>query len=149
MIKRGFAKYFASIAMVLAFTTFPACDKEKDYDEIPFAYINIFINPNSTFYWELNSPGGWIYLVGNSPSRGILVRRGMQDDFVAYERTCPYDPLEPCARIWVEPSNLTVIDSCCGSRFIITDGWPIEGPARRPLKQYRTSYNGTTLHIFN
>lgn len=134
--------------MLTGLIFFPSCDKSDD-DEIPFAYVNFYINPNTTLYYRLNSPGGWEYLVADKPSRGIIIYRGMQDDFKAYERTCPHDPFEACARVEVDPSGLTITDPCCGSRFIILDGSVIQGPSRRPLKQYRTSYNGNLLHVFN
>lgn len=141
-------RYFIISTLLVGLVLATSCDKYDD-DEIPFAYVNFYINPNSSFYWQINSPGGWIYLVADTPSRGIIIYRGLQDDFKAYERTCPYDPYEACARVEVEPSGLTIADSCCGSRFIILDGSVIQGPSKRPLKQYRTSYDGNLLHVFN
>ncbi|MDP2422752.1 MAG: Rieske 2Fe-2S domain-containing protein [Bacteroidales bacterium] len=131
--------------MVLAL---PSCDKD-DENEIPFTPTNIYIDPNSTINWELNSPGGWIYLSNTAPSKGIIVYRSSMDDFMAFERTCSHDPREPAARVVVESSSITAACPVCSSKFILLDGSPFSGPARRPLKQYRTSYNGATLHIFN
>lgn len=141
--------YCLPFSLWLILILVPSCAKDKDYDEIPFAHVNIYINPNSTFYFELNNQGGWIYLVAEQPSRGILVYRVSQNEFMAYERTCPYDPFEPDARIEVEASNITCACPVCESKFILLDGTPFDGPARRPLKQYRTSYNGNILHIYN
>lgn len=140
---------YIPFGFLLSLMLVPSCGKDKDYDEIPFAHVNIYINPNSTFYYELNNQGGWIYLVAEKPSRGILVYRVSQNEFMAYERTCPYDPLEPDARIEVEASHITTACPVCESKFILLDGTPFDGPARRPLKQYRTSYNGNMLHIYN
>ncbi len=126
-----------------------ACDKDKDHPQIPYAYVDIYIKPNSTEYLELNPVGGWVYLTAQYPSRGILVYRVSMDEFMAYERTCPHDPDKDCARIQVESSGTTAVDSCCMSRYIMHDGSPFQGPSRRPLKQYRTNYDGITLHIFN
>lgn len=125
-----------------------SCEPENN-GEFPLAYVNIFINPNSTLYHELNTPGGWLYLTAAQPSRGILVYRMNMDEFRAYERTCPYDFHDPGARISVEASGITAACPVCGSKFILLDGTPFEGPATRSLRQYRTSYDGNTLHIFN
>jgi nitrite reductase/ring-hydroxylating ferredoxin subunit len=111
--------------------------------------VDIYIKPNSTEYLELNPVGGWVYLTAQYPSRGILVYRISMDEFMAYERTCPHDPDKDCARIQVESSGTTAVDSCCMSRYIMHDGSPFQGPSKRPLKQYRTNYDGITLHIFN
>jgi hypothetical protein len=44
--------------------------------------------------------------------------------------------------------GLTVIDSTCGSRFILIDGSVYSGPATKSLKSYRTTcFNGEVLHI--
>ncbi len=137
------------LILLLGMTIFQSCDKERDYDEIPYAVVNFRISPNSTIYWELNSPGGWVYLIANYPSRGVLVYRINLEEFMAYERTCPYDPYEPDAKIEVEPSGITAACPSCGTKYIMLDGTPFEGPGQRRLKQYRTTYNGNTLHIFN
>ncbi len=142
----GLWPWAALLAIMLA--AFVACNGD-DEDEIPYAIVNFNINPNSTQYWELNTPGGWIYLIGNAPSRGIIVYRANANDFMAFERTCPYDPGVPNARVAVESSSITARCPECSSKFILLDGSPFAGPARRPLRQYRTSYNGATLHIYN
>lgn len=148
MSSLNFKYTFIILLSIIAFL-FSGCDKENNENEIPLAYVNFFINPNSTFYWRLNSPGGWEYVVADEPSRGIIIYRGLQDEFKAYERTCPYDPHEPCARVEVEPGDITLIDKCCNSRFLILDGSPVDGPSKRPLRQYRTTYDGNVLHVFN
>lgn len=146
---KTYLRHIITTMALLGIVISPGCDKDKDYDEIPFAIVNFTIDPNSTFYWEINSPGGWIYLVADTPSRGIIVYRVSLDEFKAYERTCSHDPYEPDARIEVEPSSITAACPSCESKFILLDGTPFEGPAKRPLKQYRTSYNGYLLQIYN
>lgn len=126
-----------------------ACHKDSSQDDIPYAYINLVIKPNSTAYLELNVVGGYMYLDAPAPSRGLLVYRKSLDEFMAYERTCPYDPSKPCARIQTENTFTTAIDSCCGSRYLIQDGSPFSGPTREALRQYRTSYDGVNLYIYN
>ncbi len=137
---------FMSLTTILFFIS--SCRPENN-GEFPLAYVNIFIHPNSTLYHELNIPGGWLYLTAQEPSRGILVYRLNMDEFKAYERTCPYDFHDPDARISVEASGITCACPVCGSKFILLDGTPFEGPATRSLRQYRTIYDGNSLHIFN
>ncbi len=135
--------------MVMCIFSLWSCKKDKQVDPIPYSYINIVINPNSTQYINLNVVGGWEYLTAPSPSRGIIVYRLSQDEFKAYERTCPYDPLADGAQIEVELSGTTAVDSCCMSRFILMDGSPFSGPSTLSMKQYQTTYDGNNLHIFN
>lgn len=127
------------------------CGKEKNiYDQIPYAPINVYIEPNSTKYQRLNTVGGWEYITAQEPSRGLIVYRYSLNEFRVYERTCPHDPEKPTARVEVTEENyLIAVDSTCMSRFIITDGTAFDGPSQLPLMQYRTSFDGNTLHIYN
>ena len=49
----------------------------------------------------------------------------------------------------MDTDNITLVDTCCGSKFIVVDGSVINGPAGLPLQRYQTYYDGTTLHITN
>ncbi len=131
-----------------------SCNKDKPCQDFPDTYINITLQPNTLD----NIPiGGYVYVSANQPSRGLIVYRPFTDQFVAFERTCPYDPYEcclngditQCAALVVEGTGITIIDSCCMSRYLMVDGSPFEGPSPCPLYQYLTYYDGTYLRIFN
>lgn len=127
---------------------------QKEDEPLPYAYVNFRIEPNSTLYINLNSPGGYEYITAERPSRGIIVYRVTDMDFVAYERTCPHDPdacctEESCSRLYVEEGSVFIKDDCCESRYLILDGTNFDGPSNKPLKQYNTTFDGKTLHIFN
>lgn len=124
----------------------PQCKKDKT-DEIPYVYVNFYINPSSTLYLNLNNIGGYVYVTGGV--RGIIIYHRSVDEFMAYERDCPYQPSNSCALVEVDNSGIITVDSCCGSKFLLTDGSVLNGPATRSLKTYQTSYDGTTLHVFN
>jgi hypothetical protein len=47
----------------------------------------------------------------------------------------------------IDPSSLYMIDPCCNSTFDFNTGMPSGGVAWRPLRQYRTRFNGTDLTI--
>lgn len=119
--------------------------REKEGDYIPNVYVNFEINVESTQYIELNPIGGWVYL--NGGYKGILIYRRAMDEFLAFERACPFDPFNDC-RIQVEASPIA-IDSCCMTRYLMFDGSAIEGPGKMPLKQYRTSFSPPYLYVYN
>jgi len=129
-----------------------SCEDENKYEDLPDAYINIYLQPNSIDYVP---PGGWVYVSAQKPSRGIILYRTFNETFRAYERTCTYDPYGccdnngNCSVLTVEESGLTIIDTCCNSRFLLTDGTPFDGPASLPLREYQTTFDGINLHIFN
>jgi nitrite reductase/ring-hydroxylating ferredoxin subunit len=121
-----------------------SCKKDKEKPVIPYVYVNIQLYPNTLDYIPIS---GWVYVTGGY--RGLIVYRMTEGEFLAFERTCPYDPDRACARVQVETSGITAVDSCCGSQYILTDGSPIKGPSVYSLQQYQTSYNGDQLRIYN
>lgn len=125
----------------------PQCKKEKQQNEIPVIAVSIAIEPNSTEYIHLNAVNGWEYITGGY--RGIIVFRASTNGFMAFERACPYDWDQTSSRISVDSSGTTTVCPSCNSKFILTDGSPYSGPSPYPMKQYQTSYNGTTLFIYN
>lgn len=144
--------YLILLGVILFGLVFSQCKKEDD--PLPLAVVNIYIEPNSTLYINLNTVGGSEYITANYPSRGLIVYRISVNDFVAFERTCPHDPdaccdEDGCSRLNVEPDGIIIKDSCCESQYLILDGSNVSGPSVKPLKQYRTSYDGKTLHIYN
>ncbi len=124
-----------------------SCKDKIPHDSIPEIAVNLYIDVNSTMYIELNTIGGWVYLTGGY--RGILIYRISVDEFVAYDRGCPYDPFEAASRITMDPSGITCTDSLCGSQFGILDGSVIQGPSTIPLKRYYTYFDGSILTVNN
>jgi hypothetical protein len=132
--------------LALLLVSFPACKKDNS-PQIPNVYVNLSLDISSTFYIELNSVGGWVNITGGY--KGITIYRVSTDEFVAFERCCPYDPDVDAARVAVDTSGLTLSDAVCGSRFLILDGSVVNGPATAPLKQFRTVFDGDILKIYN
>lgn len=123
-----------------------ACKKENQ-GGVPYTTVDIQINVNNPAYADIQVPGGWLYLTGGS--LGIIVYRKTPDDFVAFDRHCPYQPSDLC-KVYVDESEVTARDTaCCHSAFLIVDGSVTEGPAAIGLQQYNTLFNGTTLRIYN
>lgn len=147
MIAERYKHFLISLGIIIMLVLFPHCDKEKNNNPIPNVHVNINLDINSTLYSDLNIVGGYVYITGGY--RGIVVYRMSYDEFVAYDRACPYDHEDPEARVDVEDNGLTVIDSTCMSRFLLLDGSVVEGPATRPLKRYRTQLSGDNLLIYN
>ena len=133
------------LAILLLFIC--SCKKEKNLSGIPLVTVDIYIYSNDPAFVDVSIPGGWEYI--NGGSRGILLYRLTTDEFMAFDRHCTYEPSNTCARVFVDATNIMAVDTCCGSEFLITDGSVIKNPASFPLKQYRTDFDGSVLHIFN
>jgi nitrite reductase/ring-hydroxylating ferredoxin subunit len=136
-----------SLVMGLLLLLSSSCKKEEQPTEIPYVLVNFSLNPNSTEYYNLNSVNGWETVTGGY--NGILIFRKTIEEFAAYERACPYDPLKPGAQVKVDASGITCYCPVCGSKYILVDGTPYEGPSRYTLKPYSAVYDGTMLYISN
>jgi nitrite reductase/ring-hydroxylating ferredoxin subunit len=142
------SSYNVFLTVGLFFFLLPGCSKtSENANDIPYVAVNFSINPNSTEYIRLNTVDGWEYLTGGY--RGILVFRKSVNEFVSFERACPYDWQNTNARIVVDTSGITAYCPVCKSKYILLDGTPYSGPSRYPLKQYQTSYDGNLLYISN
>jgi len=121
--------------------------KKKDYTEIPNVTVDLNIDVTSTIYMELNHVGGWKCFAAGY--KGVLVYRSSLDEFMSFEMSCTFDPLEPNAVIEVDTSELFATDPVCGSKYLLLDGSVFNGPATIPLKRYNNNFDGTYLHIYN
>ncbi|MCD4697119.1 MAG: hypothetical protein K8S16_12855 [Bacteroidales bacterium] len=137
----------AALAMLTFLSSCGNKEKEESTNQglIPNVAVDLWLQPNTIDHL----PAGSWRMEDNYGYRGIIIYRLDQATFMAYERTCPYDPTADNARVEVDPSTFTLIDSCCMSRYNIIDGMPIEGPSTSPLKQYFYEYDGNWLHVFN
>lgn len=138
-------KNFLLLSVTLILLT--SCSKSNNSSNIPYVPVNIDIYPANPQYNDLNVIGGWLYI--NGGSRGIIIYRYTQDEFYAFDRHCTFEPTNTCGKVKMDTDNITLVDTCCGSKFIVVDGSVINGPAGLPLKRYQTYYDGTTLHITN
>jgi len=141
-------KRLFNIFLLIIFFSFLFFSCKKDNkNPVPYVYVSFYLNISSTLYIDLASVGGWENLTGGY--RGVVVYREASDQFVAFDRACPYDWQTDSAYVSVEPSGLVIKCKSCGSEYLIIDGSVVKGPATYPLKQYNTSFDGLTLHVYN
>ena len=133
--------------LLMALTIFVLCGCKNHYEDIPLVNVNIYINIQSPDFQNLSGLGSWSYIDGGS--KGIIVFNVDNENYLAYERHCPYDPENSCAKVSVDETNLYAVDTCCSSRYQLLDGIPIDGPGTIPLKAYNTSFDGNIIRIWN
>jgi nitrite reductase/ring-hydroxylating ferredoxin subunit len=135
------------LTFIFAFAS-NSCKKDDD-SQVPFVAVDITLNLDLPDNLPLLNPGGWLQVTGGS--RGIIVYRINLDEFVAFDRHCTFEAEKGCKITVNSESNVTAIDNqCCSSVFSIIDGFPQSGNAKRQLREYSTSFNGTNIiRIFN
>ena len=119
---------------------------ENEVYDFPQVDVNLNLYINNPEFFNVEAPGGWIYL--NGGVAGILLYRKNLDEFIAYDRASTYNPVADCG-ITVDLDNIILKDPCSDSQFLITDGSVIQGPASQALKRYNTNLYGNNLSIYN
>ena len=143
------------------------CEHFPQNPNRPHAYINFTIYPNTIEHQALNVVSGWEYLTSdpNSDSRGIIVYRMSESEFLAYDRIPPNFP-DACTQSDGTTTRLIVdfpfvVDHCNNAYYNILNGqiivaepdmipnFPTEGEVVFPLIQYSTMYDGNKLTVTN
>lgn len=128
------------------FTLIIACKKSSD--QIPVTSVDFYIYLTQPDFQSLNTVGNFVYVTGGV--KGIIVYHKTIDEFIAFERACPYDPNVSAAIVTVDSTGLGLVDYHCGSKFNILDGSVVNGPASYPVRQYYCEYDGvSSIHIYN
>ena len=132
-----------------------ACGSKSDAQpQIPYAPVNLSLSLGAQEYAPLRFDNGAVTIpakgpAGNGGVKGVIVVRQSANNFLAFERNCPYQPYNTCALVSLDRnSKLFMRDSCCTSQFDL-QGQVTGGPASLPLKQYSVSVQGNLLSITN
>lgn len=154
---------FSKIKLFFIFcmTAILACSCNKKNDVIPDVTVDFFLDINDPRFVDLGAIGGCVtvnsstnndrYASGYAGS-GIIVSRGV-DEFFAYDRTCPYDfTLDgSVVQINIDPTGFAkaVCPKCKSTFELISFGTPASGVSQYPLKNYRTSFDGRYVRVWN
>jgi nitrite reductase/ring-hydroxylating ferredoxin subunit len=149
--------FLISLALVLIQSS---CSRKNDV--IPDVTVNFSISINDPQFTSLQVFGGVVlvdaktnnfgYQAAGYRGNGIIVFAGV-DEFFAYDRTCPHDYTVNglSEKVNIDPSNsLTAICPRCSTHYALSaGGTPLKGPGQYPLKNYRTSFDGTYVRVWN
>ena len=152
-----------------------ACHEYPENPNRPVLPYPITIYPHSTQYYDpstqqfhdLTFVGEWAYITSEieSTSRGIIVYRLSDNEFLAYDRLPPNEP-DACTDSYGNTTRLVVdfpfvVDRCNNAYYNILNGqiivatpdkipnFPTDGTVVYPLIQYHTTYDGVKLTISN
>lgn len=138
-----------------------SCKKSKN-DVIPDVYVDFTLDLTDPEFINLNAVGGTVTVNENTNNfgqraagfagNGIIVHAGV-DEFFAYDRTCPHDYAENGSAVRINVDNtITLYAVCpeCKTKYgLPVNGTPAEGISRYPLKNYKTSFDGRRVRVWN
>ena len=164
MMKHKIPSFFCAVALLFALQ---ACESYPENPIRPQTPFNFSIYPNTLQYQALNVTSGWIYLTSEveSTSRGIIVYRQSENEFLAYDRLPPNEP-NACTDSQGNTTRMVVdfpfvVDRCNNAYYNILNGqliirepdmipdFPTTGTSVYPLIQYHTTYDGNKLTVYN
>ena len=131
---------------LLIFTLFvlmnSSCQDGID-SQIPDVPVNLMLD--LSLWNELTVPGNSLYFQGQGFG-GVIVYCELEGSYYAFDAACTNEVSSNCK---VANEGATGTCSCCESKFVFIGGYPTDGPASAPLKQYHTSFFGNTLRVYN
>jgi nitrite reductase/ring-hydroxylating ferredoxin subunit len=137
-----------------------SCKKSK-YDVIPDVYVDFYINLGDPEFFVLTGSTNSMVITSATNSFGssavgynnngiIVYRSAMEDQFFAYDRTCPYDFAVNGLSVKVNTDFMSALCPKCSTSYSLeAGGTPISGIGRYPLKNYKTSFDGQTVHVWH
>lgn len=148
---------FILIATTLAITL-SSCNKNNDV--IPDVAVDFTLNINDPEFVTLSSIGNHVIVTSQTNNEGalsagynyngIIVYTSGIDVFNAYDRTCPHDYAVNGLSIKVNVDFTIAVCPKCGTTYALSaGGTPISGIGRYPLKNYRTSFDGRYVRVWN
>ena len=146
--------FFLFLAMICLFN---GCEEEKKRI-IPYTYVNFSIRLDNPQFIALNSVGNAVIITSsydgsNSAgydNNGIILYRASEEEFYAFDRTCPYD-VEKSIAVEIDESGIMAVCPVCHSTYVLPNiGFPTkESPSKYALHQYQTSFDGLTVSVYN
>jgi len=150
---------FFLITMIFAVIT-SSCNKKNDV--IPDVYVSFTIDLLDPEFVNLNSIFGsdtvdyrtnnWGSRSAGYNSNGIIVTNG-NEEYYAYDRTCPHDYAVNNLSIKVKMDKVNFAKAVCpkcGTVYELANfGLPSSGIGRYSLKNYKTSFDGRYVRVWN
>jgi nitrite reductase/ring-hydroxylating ferredoxin subunit len=111
---------------------------------VPNVAVSFSINVTSALYTPLLNVGGWVYVTGGYD--GIILFCNGIGTYIAFDRGCPYDcETNTKAIVNVQTGGITAVCPVCGTTYSLYSGTTTKGPGSIALKQYHTSFDGSTF----
>lgn len=114
-----------------------------DYPVLETTTGSVIVDKNDARILDRRYAGGY-------DDNGIIIYRSMETEFLAYDRTCPHDYAVNRLSIKVNIDFTQALCPKCSTYYsLFSFGTPVEGPGKYPLKNYRTSFDGRYLRVWN
>lgn len=126
---------------------FIGCHKDESTNSsnpyLPNYPVNLQINMSLPAYSNLQYPSNSVY-VGGYGVRGIIIFN-TGTGYNAFDAACPNQALTSCSTMTLDGIN--AVCSCDQKEYSLFTG--LASGVEYPMKQYRTSVNGSVINVYN
>ena len=147
--------FLFSLALII---TLSSCNKKNDV--IPDVTVNFSLDINDPQFVTLSAIGNHVIVTSQTNNggassagydyNGIIVYTSDLDVFSAYDRTCPHDYAVNSLSVKVNVDFTLAVCPKCGTTYALSaGGTPVSGIGRYPLKNYKTSFDGRSIRVWN
>lgn len=145
--------------IIVAFTAIiSSCNKKNDV--IPDVTVDFYLDINDPEFVTLTGIGSHVIVTSKTNNlgyraagfdyNGIIVYTSDINVFNAYDRTCPHDYAAEGKSIKINVDfTMGVCPQCSTIYSLSAGGTPYSGPGRYPLKNYKTSFDGRYIRVWN
>jgi nitrite reductase/ring-hydroxylating ferredoxin subunit len=139
-------KYSLAVLALIILLPGSGCKKTTTCNGIPNVSVNFSVSLYSASSSQLVPIGNSEPFSGGYDNDGVLIYHYTQNQFLAYDCTCPYDGASNAKAIITASPASSLYGTCpvCGSQFLLSSGSPSKGPSTCPLKAYTATYDGTS-----
>jgi len=143
-------KYILPVLAFVFLLSDSGCKKNTTCNGIPNVSVNFSVSLNSPSSNQLLPPGNSEPFSGGYDNDGVLIYHYTQNQFLAYDCTCPYDGASNAKAIITASPASSLYATCpvCGSQFLLSSGSPSKGPSSCPLKAYSTTYDPSSNVVY-
>jgi hypothetical protein len=144
-------RFIIYLAAIIALFTFQSCNDEQD-EHIPYVYVNFSID--LLINNSLACPG-YSYLVEDPGYGGVIIYCEYYDFispgnsiFHAFDATCTNEVSTDCTLI-NEGNSFYAECPCCGAKYELVTGYPLDSLSLYPLKEYSTYVMNNKVFVKN
>lgn len=151
MKQSSFVSVFFCLIVTSVLLCFHGCKDNYD-DYIP--YVPVTLRVDLSIRNELTIPSVATEFVEFGYA-GVIVVCGYYDVatpsqsvYYAYDAACTSEVSQECS-IEVEDGGCTAVCPCCGARYSLLGGYPMDTLSSRNLKPYNVKVDGSYLMVYN
>lgn len=150
-----FSRLRIALAMSTIFFLGNCNSSNQTTEKIPTGPVNLMIDLNLSSYMNLANPGTYMYFDGGV--KGVVVIHDYDDNWYAFERGCAFQPLDACAKVWVDSIAIQIqcgtptstgFQTCCNSKYSF-NGFPLQGPTKGRLARYQIQKTANIINVYN